>query len=89
MLLLDGRLKPLMARLPAGTDADALLGAVDAAWRQAGAVADSALNRGLACFRNSGAGPSPLASRQTPQRLPQGEGNHPTARLAAAGAARS
>ena len=28
MLLLDGRLKPLMARLPAGTDADALLGAV-------------------------------------------------------------
>lgn len=28
MLMLDGRLKPLMARLPAGTDADALLGAV-------------------------------------------------------------
>jgi AcrR family transcriptional regulator len=28
MLLIDGRLKPLMARLPAGTDADALLGAV-------------------------------------------------------------
>ena len=28
MLLLDGRLKPLMARLPPGTDADALLGAI-------------------------------------------------------------
>lgn len=28
MLLLDGRLKPLMARLPPGADADALLGAV-------------------------------------------------------------
>lgn len=28
MLLIDGRLKPLMARLPPGTDADALLGAV-------------------------------------------------------------
>lgn len=28
MLLLDGRLKPLMARLPAGTDADALLTAI-------------------------------------------------------------
>jgi AcrR family transcriptional regulator len=28
MLLIDGRLKPLMARLPAGTDADALLSAV-------------------------------------------------------------
>jgi AcrR family transcriptional regulator len=28
MLLLDGRLKPLMARLPAGTDADALLEAI-------------------------------------------------------------
>ena len=28
MLLLDGRLKPLLARLPPGTDADALLGAI-------------------------------------------------------------
>lgn len=28
MLLLDGRLKPLMARLPPGIDADALLGAI-------------------------------------------------------------
>ena len=28
MLLLDGRLKPLMARLPPGTDANALLGAI-------------------------------------------------------------
>jgi AcrR family transcriptional regulator len=28
MLLLDGRLKPLLARLPPGTDADALLGAM-------------------------------------------------------------
>ena len=28
MLLLDGRLKPLMSRLPPGTDADALLGAI-------------------------------------------------------------
>ena len=28
MLLLDGRLKPLLARLPPGTDADALLAAI-------------------------------------------------------------
>jgi AcrR family transcriptional regulator len=35
MLLLDGRLRPLMARLPPGTDADALLGAIFTAMKPA------------------------------------------------------